>query len=668
MTASATQQVRIERRSFDPLWLAWACFACAVLARVWWRLNPLKFNPINGDFQTFNAASRLLEGQVPFVDFWPYLGLGPSYMTATALGALGGDFRASVIGAEILSACAFLLIAWTVLSRAQARRPVECAIGLYLITALAVTVLYGASWFPLKMMGALLLSLLGMATTSLINPGHSLLVLRAVWPFLLVPVLMWALRVPSASRGAVLGGLLGAGVLWSPDYGATTAVGFLLAGALSRKWGASTMLVAVSMLCFGAALAIFSVTHGHPEAWLRFVSSVDEYQSWYYLDEVHKALSIRNLFEDDIAFINLLIIALCAGAAGWLAISLFKNPSEHLAATCAVLMTALLAGMLTSIRSAFLPYYMSPAATVVLCLGLAHFSQSRWLFLQKIGRAWTGGIAVAIVAIVWSVSQIPFIRAEGPAQRRLGVALHPEMNDFEAFVKYVSDRTDRPWSTYATGLEAAMGIHHPSGTDYIIHALGTQGRTEYLRRFSQEALAFPVVVTPRIQAVEWEMWSRRANFDFYRVLLRDYEPRANFSHWTVWERRPAPAMVPAGECRLEQRSEDQVVIRIEQGPAGRLVDLALSYSAEWKDGARQSGGIARLVTATDSALQARHRTSSVAGSYGQPSAATGRHLPLVTDAIGAGEIVLSAHPRGLVTLHVVDCKATAIANAESFEK
>lgn len=664
MSEHATTQPSIERKAFDPRWLVWVCFACAVLARVWWRLNPLKFNPVNGDFQTFNAASRVLQGQIPFVDFTPYLGLGPSYLTAAGMGILGGDFSASVIGAEILSACAFIVIAYTALARSQACRPLEWAVGLYLVTALAATVLYGASWLPFRILGGLLLSVLGMATTSLINPGHSLLVLRAVWPFLLVPVFVWIFRQPSAARACVFGGLLGAGTLWAPDYGATAAVGFLAAAVLSRKLGVGLTLLAVSMTLVGALGAIFAVTQGHPDAWLRFAAAVNEYQSWYYLDEVHKALSLGSLLADDIAFINLLLIALCLGSAAWLAIRLVRTRTEDLAAILAVLLATVLAGVLTSVRSAFVPYYMSTATTVVLCVGLAYVSRSNRPFFKRAGEIWPIGLVAAIVLIVAGALQIKPAEVEGGAQERLGVALHSGMSDFEHFVKYVSDRTDRPWSTYATGLEAAMGVHHPSGADYIIHALGSDTRGAYLALFTKGD--FPVVVTPRLSAVEWEAWSRRANFDFYRLLLRRYEPTANFSHWTVWERRSDAPRIETGKCRIEQLSESQVAIRMRTGPASQLIDVELNYSSEWRDGARQEGGIARLVTVTDRDLQSRHETGVVVASYGQPNTGMGRHVPLVTDEHGNGEVVLSAHPRGLVTLRVADCEAKAIASAAAF--
>jgi len=646
------------------------CLVSAVFARVWWRLNPLKFNPVNGDFQTFNAARRLLDGQVPFVDFLPYLGLGPSYLTAAGTALFGGDFAASVIAAEILSAGAFVLLVYLTMATAGARRPFEWAGGLYLVSALAATVLFGSDWLTLRLVGGVLLMVLGMATTSLINPGHSLLILRVIWPFLLVPLFRWSMRSPSSGRLCWFGAALGFGFLWSPDYGVATALAFLSVIALSRVLSFAHLAVLVSITAGASAISVYGFTRGDPLSWIKFASSVSQYQRWYYRDETYKALSVEQILDSAIGTTNLFLLALAAGATVMLAVRFWRSRNVDDAITLALLAATFLAGSISSVGSAFVPYYMSAATTVVLCVALAHLSRSdaRWYTRTARGVALLLPIAllVATVGIVLKLSRIERTAPAGPAQMSLGVALDPEMHDFERFVRYVAERTDKPWSTYATGLEAAMRTHHPTGTDYIIHALGFEGRQRYLRAFEEARPT--VVVTPRLASVLWESWSRRANFDFYRRMMTQYMPTEHFSHWTVWERMPAPVASERAVCIVELRGEGQVALRAVGGAPNRLLDIEVAYHAKWADQRLLKGGLSLLVTASDRALEERHRGGLVVGSYGLPVSAGVWHVPLETDAQGNGEVLITAHPRGLAKLELAECRGHDIAPAAVFNE
>lgn len=54
------------------------------------------FIPINGDFQSYNGFRRLLSGQIPFKDFYFYLGLGPLYLNSFFLLLFGDNFTHSL--------------------------------------------------------------------------------------------------------------------------------------------------------------------------------------------------------------------------------------------------------------------------------------------------------------------------------------------------------------------------------------------------------------------------------------------------------------------------------------------------------------------------------------------------------------------------------------------
>ena len=83
----------------------------------------------------------------------------------------------------------------------------------------------------------------------------------------------------------------------------------------------------------------------------------------------------------------------------------------------------------------------------------------------------------------------------------------------------------RLFGTYSSALEAMTGQLQPTGTDYIIHALGDRQRLAYLQTFQQGN--FDIVVTPSPKVAPPERWSRNANWWFYRELYRYWQPVAN---------------------------------------------------------------------------------------------------------------------------------------------
>jgi len=54
------------------------------------------FYPINGTFQNYNPARRLLAGQIPYKDFNDYLGMGHLYLGTIATALFGGDYQGSL--------------------------------------------------------------------------------------------------------------------------------------------------------------------------------------------------------------------------------------------------------------------------------------------------------------------------------------------------------------------------------------------------------------------------------------------------------------------------------------------------------------------------------------------------------------------------------------------
>ena len=68
------------------------------------------FFAINGVFQNYNVVRRLLDGQIPYVDFAVYLGLGHLYIGALFTYIFGNSYIASKLAFDFLNMLSFVLV------------------------------------------------------------------------------------------------------------------------------------------------------------------------------------------------------------------------------------------------------------------------------------------------------------------------------------------------------------------------------------------------------------------------------------------------------------------------------------------------------------------------------------------------------------------------------
>jgi hypothetical protein len=81
------------------------------------------FNPLNGDYQTYNTTRRMFAGQVPFRDFTSYLGVGVNYLMFFATALFGNTLTGSKMGTlfivHILMSGLFFVVLYLKLQKAK---------------------------------------------------------------------------------------------------------------------------------------------------------------------------------------------------------------------------------------------------------------------------------------------------------------------------------------------------------------------------------------------------------------------------------------------------------------------------------------------------------------------------------------------------------------------
>lgn len=646
---------------FATRYLAFSSFILAAAFWAYHRLNPLLFNPVNGDFQTFNPISRLMDGQFPYHDFANYLGMGPLTLTTLATLPTGVSFASSVASTEILVSIAFLYMATTGFRLLGTPRPWLFAIGLYLFGRLPffMELLPSADVFhSLRFLLKQITTYLGLKF--MVAPGHSLMPIRALWPFLAAVPFIFYLRAPSMGRAALLGAALGVGLFWSNDYGPTTALVFGLVAAFSIRNLRHIGLAVLASLA-AAAFTVTVVTGGHPGDWLTFNRAVSQDQFWYYYFPDKKVISLDTFALDEATWVLLIILMSSIPVFQWVR----RRPTPEMLAFLAIFLTALLAGLLSMFGSSWFSYYLATPTLLCVIAFLHHYAPVIRKRINPDGvfvRMSFGAIAVAcVIGFVLHPSVTPASANEV----KLGAKLHSNYDGFDDMMTRVRSKGGNVWSTYSTSVEASLGKHHPTGQDYIIHALGDSGRAKYLKGFRE---ATPnLVITPRPDKILWEVWARIINWWFYRELMRDYQPVGHGPYWTLWERSSSTLPNRLLACTVHQVTPSSVTIEIHGGAeaAGHVADVQLTYTAK-------SAAFTRLLLEIEDEGLKRQYLQAVkkAGldtevyksqsSVGFPPNAGTWHIPIQLDEQGTGRSAIHANRRSNMgsSLKVSACAAT----------
>lgn len=535
----------------------------------------LDYNPINGDFQTYNPLRRMSAGELPGRDFMPYLGLGTTYVTYIPYLLLGEDFSASKTGSYLVHALLFSFGNFVLLMLLGCRRTVALALSflIYLYGYFASDFLY---MLPFNI--ALTESGLPFAQTfrALSAPENSCLGIRTALPFLTAGFLLMAYRREwlknPRTEGVVWGLVSGAQVLWSNDYGFVSALMltliyniYIARGNKLERLAAFTTHLAATLLMAMALLAV--ATGGNPQPWLQYnFSGVAKDQFWYFMfDEKDKIFSPDIFLRDKK---NLLFLGFSLFVGGTLALhQLFAKHRDikHILLVY-VIGTTLAAAIISCIGGGFMWRYFS--ATVRLAPFLALWGC--YLAARKLpppnAQTISGGALATGLLFAWWFAPVSVFnyhrwvasKAEQNYFYEASVGGYlPESQRGEIAMAEKLKSLNLPpqkqlFSTYSTLADAASGSLQASDIDYIIHALGAKNRQHYLHAFDVWKPAY--VSTPREQHTLWETWSRRVNWWFYREMLPRYDAAYATPYHIFWKRREHPLTPVAGthfSCRIE---------------------------------------------------------------------------------------------------------------------
>ena len=556
-----------------------ACWFASYLQWMWFQLQNYDVVLLDGSFQLYNPLRRIAAGQRGGVDFQFFHGLAIPYVHYPAFAAFGGTYASAEVVRHLYAFVAGFL-AWFLPFWAASRR-MSVALGL---TSVALFVQE-----ELHLHG-------------LILPQNSLIGLRSLMPMVAFAVLLWerTWRVE-----AVLAGLAsGSAVLLGTDHGLGCILGVAFV-VLGRWWyrlpgGGGKGLALFGAVAFGtAALGFVSMAgvSGAVRAVTFALRDVPQDQFWYFGVPPNPYFdSPQRLFTDATTMPVLVRLLLALGLCAWACAAKFARPFAVLCAGWLAYAMFSMVGCLGYVSD----HYTLPATRILIAMGLI----VAWRGLVQARDAGPAGLALwrgAIVAEVLvalgvlvagigphgsSLVKLILLRKSlAPALaefREKPVRLSPQAEGhFAQLHGWVlkhgpQGRAPVVWSTYASLLEDRLGVFHPQ-CDYIIHALGPDGRGDYLARFRECQPDFAVTI--RRQYTGHEEWLQAAHWPFYEELLLNYEHVGSTFAAHLWKRTHRPWRSPTHSSIVVSAEPSGAATMVPDVglPAGGVLVVEASY-------------------------------------------------------------------------------------------
>lgn len=613
------------------------------------RIYLADFVPINGDFQTYNGLRRLLEGQIPFKDFYFYLGFGPLYINSLFLLLFGDSFTNSLFITNSITAIMFSVAIFVVFKLNRIKSSIALLLTFF-ITA------FGLGFKdPLNLY--VFFEKFNFLNYAL--PGVSLRMQRAFLPFLIALVM---LLINKRKRGNILskesthiillGLLSGICLLWTNDYGISVCLTISYIFVIKKmQWNTvflKQLLLYVLFIFIGVVFLGSLLTLGNLPNWIDYnFLGVAKDQFWYY----ERNASSKFLVLSDLP-INFEIIC------GFL-FSLFLSfkirkgtASKRDTLLLLVMLSTLIAGYAYAVGSLkggqFIPFYMvfyiSVFSLIVNHLKISSFVNKKLSAYIKIIIPITI-LLVLVPRLGSSINQLDTSR--GVYVKELGGSLSRYGESLQLLSKYFV-KDGELFSTYSSALDVMSNKFQPSGIDYIIHVLGDQYREKYLKSFHETNPEY--ITTIREDFTNWEYWVKRENWYFYREFLGSYEPIAVTEYNVLWEKTNKDLTFDTAvkDVKVQQVNNSTVEIHVKTVPqiTNAVADITINYSSHWNEKRWKGFGIRKIVNISDG------WNDEGEGGYNIPEQHNNYALP-VRIINGEGIVKITSYPVDLTNL-VVD--------------
>lgn len=626
------------------------------------------FYPINGTFQNYNPVRRLLNGQVPYIDFADYLGMGHLYIGSIATVVFGGDYQGSLIAFSFLTFLAMGMLSYVIGNAVtQGEKEISLCITNLILLMLLVQPLFLVN-------GLAIITDIKDALNQALSPGTSARYIRGF----IVPIVIGLfnfgcnikcdhITIPlklSEYKGSIgIGILAGFSFCWSNDYGISSWVCLaimLVAVQFSRTrnfiYAIRHLIVEITVSLISLFIFIEFFTLGHFTEWFQFTFGTGGYQRWYY-----NSPKSYYLYDADFSFI-MFLQAIIAVVYLWF---LFKERGSfdaikrygvlafvNITSFCAVNEYKILSGG-SSREVALAILFLTVLFELINCylkIGSDNVKKGFAIISITVGMAWIGSTLKDELVFSFATEKV------GKYNESLGGYVTARSGDMDLASEFLNG--ERFWATYASGQEVAEGKFQPSGTDYIIHVLGDKQRDEYMNRFHEEE--FRYVSTIQKDFTDWEYWVERANWFFYRELYRDWHVVFANQYQVYWEKNQGNKEYNITKgISLEAIREDEAKVRLIVR-TGELIDGVADVFIDYKVKKKENAPLSMLMLQPILAVRNTGFISASSDNYESNflRSESAEYIPIpVTNGYGEAVLIASPEKGACLELKAAECES-----------
>ena len=525
------------------LFLFTICFLHSVSAG-----HYVDFYPMNGTFQNYNPVRRYLAGQVPYRDFQDYLGFGHQIMGSITTVLFGGDYQRSLMAFSFLTILSFAMLSVVIGLAIFQKKTVVLGITNIMLVFMLTNSFFFINW------GGVLEEVKGALVASLEVGNSARFVRGMIIPVVCILLLLCHhLFIQMIKRKSAwvqygvyikiigVGLIAGLAFIWSNDYGISCWVcllvmTFIVVFSRTRKIKYALLYTIFEMFISTLWIFIFVeiITLGHFRNWFLGTFGTGGYQNWYY-----NSLGMSFfLFDVDFSFLMLIEGFLCViyliklfvchadtrslvryGVPAFIIMTGFCAGNEYKLLSGGELRQMALSALFLTVLYEFLVFVCSYGKKKKICEIVIIYS--------------------SIVSLAWIISdfkqEVLFWKVDekiGQYISQLGgriTSLGQDLTDTSRFLD-----GDSFFATYASAQEVVENTFQPSGTDYIIHALGDSQREKYLNSFKKGDFTYTATIKETYELYEY--WCQRANWFLYRELYDKWHPVYANAYEKYWAR------------------------------------------------------------------------------------------------------------------------------------
>lgn len=636
---AGTNKIKTIGASSILIWLSWSISVSLIAS-----INIPTFH-LDGAFQTASGLYRLSADQYPGKNFYPYLGVGPTFALYPLFKAFGSDISASVFASHLV----VLMVGTfaTALIWHFIWRPASVITSLAAGTVLFLGQLGIYNYLSIQLPPWLQFSAL---------PGNSLRPIRAAAPYL-VAIIYFSLihrMYGKAKRYALSGILAGITLLWSNDFAIPSAglfAIFIFGNAIYRdelcpKTAAAFFISAASSWFLILSLA----TNGHPVDLLKYnFRDVASDQWWFFgpYAEKYRIFDFYDLIKlstrDRLTKIYVPLLVLCL-----LAIYAFRTKRiEH--SLLLFVGISLLAGGVAASVGGHLGGYLIAFYFWGMMVVYASLSRFIWVrygdFWQNkdalLIRLFSVFIGISVLILYHSVDKLHSGRSSAANDgKRFFV---PELggyleNEWKGYIKLARE-TAQPVTEEYWGIWSATRRTFPDWpVDSVIHALGKT------REVATENLdgAGLIISTKYSTSPTWQPWNFSQNYWFYERLVKGWSPYYHSPKTVIWTKDDSPRSFASADCSANDRG-----ITLNATQAG-FYELDIAY---------QFSGAGRFLTMMRNNISFG---SDAEGYISLDPKGTNAKLPVYVKNPGATSFDMKVIGKGNYRFHIQSCSAIHI--------